>query len=409
MSYKCKKCKKTFISFYMLNVHENKKISCDVILKCDKCDKIFKREIDLINHKNRKTSCAVAKSERNELESKNLVKIKLDAKLAVLKQQSKIQKERANERIEIFKAKSELALKLANLKIENDNKKSEERKILAMEMENEKTKRKEITASINKEKAFIEQTRLIQDELDTYKNRINKEEERYSKNIKYIQSINTSPFIFEEDQVQIHLDRISYDGINNFDKTKLFEDYENPNQFEISVFKLLFNNPNHQENRNIAYKQFTNEHEVIISDKLTHKISYIKIAMSLHLLLARIYEIIYFHMRNNIKKNILNPSRSDLKCKMMYSFGEAHNICSRFIEVLDESNITEISDTLEIKCFENNYKNIHAGSKIREDISSEIIKYAKPEDDIELSNNNLSFIFHITRSTMKNFNEVVKI
>jgi hypothetical protein len=120
---KCTKCKKKFVSQYLLDKHLNREITCDQEIKCGTCGKIFKLKRDLERHMNRKTPCI-----KNYYNKNN-----------------------SNVLLEIEKEKTKRELEKIKLQIELENKKQQTIQIKmdkSLEIEKVKTDRKEKTASV---------------------------------------------------------------------------------------------------------------------------------------------------------------------------------------------------------------------------------------------------------------------
>ena len=254
MNHKCKKCKQTFVSEYLLNKHLNRKVPCDVVLKCDRCEVVFTNAYRLNRHKNRKNPCTIIdkksdleiKLEIEKLKAYNLEamkKIDLDNKLTIIQEKSNKQKEKLEIEDKINKEK-------ANKRLEVESKLIQERSKVMLEREKEKTKRKKITTAIANQNAA---KRKEDKELF--------ERKRLMKHIEKYQKINMYPFDSDE--------------INNFltnyirDKDQLEEilDYIENNDIESIqkfIHKIIFDNKLYPEAKSLFYSSELNEYWGII-------------------------------------------------------------------------------------------------------------------------------------------------
>lgn len=159
--FKCKKCKKKFISQYLLDKHLNREVPCDQKIMCELCNKIFQKKIELERHMQRKTPCVkvdkIKKSisleiqqektkQEREKTRRELEKIKLK------NEQIKLKNEQREKEIQLQKEK---ALAIEEKKMEQlkfDHEKKLEKMLLQKEkeltIENIKTERKEKTTTI---------------------------------------------------------------------------------------------------------------------------------------------------------------------------------------------------------------------------------------------------------------------
>jgi len=139
MIYKCNKCREEFISQYLLTKHENRKISCDIVLECIKCLKVFPTSQGLERHYSRLNLCVstaeykkrIKKEEKKkendrqkqiELENKmKLLKFKHELELETLKHKEIMLDKRRNADIDMYtennKIKKANELEIASFKL----------------------------------------------------------------------------------------------------------------------------------------------------------------------------------------------------------------------------------------------------------------------------------------------------
>ncbi len=231
---KCTKCKKKFVSQYLLDKHLNREIPCDQEIKCEKCDKKFEKKRDLERHMNRKTPCVSIKH--------NLKVLELEKEQEKTKQEEeKTKRELEKTRQEAEKTKREL--EKLKLKIELENKKQqtiekeseskkeeiELRKLKNLEIEKVKTERKEKTASIinniNTQNIKIEVTNNINNMFDA---KIVLDSDKFkTKDVSHLFEIISNPKIMEQ----------------------LCKDNNSLTNLLANIIKIAYNNDNIPESR----------------------------------------------------------------------------------------------------------------------------------------------------------------
>lgn len=224
--HRCNKCRKKFVSEYLLNKHLNRAVPCDKKLSCDKCSKEFSLKKDYDQHMNRKTSCVVV-----NINNQTSIEISLQ-----------IEQEKTRRELEKIKLKAELAkeTKLALLEKESElrQREIELRKEKNLEIEEAKEKRKEKTVHIiNNEQNITIQNNFILNIQNKYVTHTvialeSKEFKEYEKDIYEIAICKKLPF-------------------NKY----LFDDSENINEFISTFLRLLLNNACKIDYKNMFYSR----------------------------------------------------------------------------------------------------------------------------------------------------------
>ena len=184
-NYKCKTCKKKFISEYLLNKHLNKKIPCSVIIKCIRCNKVFEYSRDLDRHEKRKNPCKIINTKtdlelRLEIERERTARLQIEKdkdlnnKLIIINEKAKKEKEKNKLRLKIIQEKKEKELEIIKEKKLLDKERTENSSKLIQEkakhqlekcqaVEKLKTERKEKTPQvINNNNTVININNVIQ-------------------------------------------------------------------------------------------------------------------------------------------------------------------------------------------------------------------------------------------------------
>ncbi len=235
---RCTKCKKKFVSQYLLDKHINREIPCDQEIKCEKCGKIFEKKVYLERHMKRKTPCITI--------NQNIKLSQLEIEKEKTKREIEKEKEKTRRELEKLKLKSELEIIKINKESENKQKEIELKMNKSLEIEKAKTDRKEKTASII--------------------NNINTQ----NINIEVTNNINN---IFDAKIV------LNSDKFKTKDVSHLFESINNPKIIEqlckdndsltnllANIIKIAYNNDNNPESRYFIHNKPSN-HFLIADEK----------------------------------------------------------------------------------------------------------------------------------------------
>lgn len=268
MAVRCNKCHSIFTSEYHLDKHINKNIPCDVILACEKCDKVFKSQYNLNSHKKRKTPCKPKVVDEISKLSVKLEITKLKATTALelerektnqIKLRKDIKNEEAKNKVIIINNKKDTALEIINAKMEAERfiinaQEKKEKSIIDAEInkaflkEQEKTKRKEITAVIANKNA----TQAAIDKVNTIR----------AEGLAFIEEyipINEIPFSYKG-VVDKFIDLISTEVV---DIIKIYQNSENIGELNKRLFNVFLNNKIYPQYRNIFYFVALQEYYVI--------------------------------------------------------------------------------------------------------------------------------------------------
>lgn len=134
VGHRCNKCKKKFVSEYLLNKHLNRAVPCDTKLQCDICGREFSLKKDFEQHMNRKTPC---------IKINENVKFYKEIELQIEQEKIKQEEEITRRELEKIRLKSELEIKKIQKESELRHIEIELRRQKNLEIEAVKEKRKQ--------------------------------------------------------------------------------------------------------------------------------------------------------------------------------------------------------------------------------------------------------------------------